>query len=53
MAASQTIKIEATFPDDLRKQLENLKVGSRATVKGEYSSFSDGTISLNRCWLVP
>ena len=23
------------------------------TVKGEFSSFSDGTISLNRCWLVP
>ena len=48
-----TVKIKATFSDDLRKQLEDLKVGSRVTVKGEFSSFSDGTISLNRCGLVP
>jgi len=47
------LKVKATWPFDSRKQLDNLKVGSRVTVKGEYGGFSDGVISLNRCWLVP
>lgn len=47
------IKIKANWSPDAKKQLENLKAGSRVTVKGEYSNFSDGTIYLNRCWLAP
>ena len=47
------IKIKATWPFESRKQLENLKAGQRVTIKGEYSSFADGTIYINRCWLVP
>jgi hypothetical protein len=51
--SKETIKVKATWPFDSRKQLNDVKVGQRVTVKGEYSSFSDGTIYVNRCWLVP
>jgi hypothetical protein len=45
--------VKATFPADLKSQLDNAKVGGRATVKGEFSSVSGNEISVNRCWLVP
>jgi hypothetical protein len=47
------VKIKATLPADYVKQLAGVKVGDRVTIKGEYSSSSDGTIYLNRCWVVP
>lgn len=52
-AAGQKLKIKATWPFDSRSQLKDLKPGDRVKVKGEYSSVGDGTIYLNRCWLVP
>jgi predicted Zn finger-like uncharacterized protein len=48
-----TISIEATFPADYVKEIENISPGARVTVKGEFGSFSDGVITLNRCWLSP
>ena len=45
--------VKATFPADLRSQLDNVKIDGRATVKGEFSGVMENEISLNRCWLVP
>ena len=47
------ITVKATFPPDLKSQLDNVKVGSRVTVKGEFGSVTDDEVSVNRCWLVP
>jgi hypothetical protein len=57
--AGSTLKpkllIKATFPNEFRSQIANVaaKPGSRVNVKGEFSTFANGEISLNRCWIVP
>jgi predicted Zn finger-like uncharacterized protein len=47
--------IKATFPAEFRNQIAGFaaKPGGRVSVKGEFSTFTDGEISLNRCWIVP
>ena len=47
-------KIKVTLPFDARKQIATMKPGDPIkTIKGEYSSSSDGVIYINRAWIVP
>jgi len=50
-----TFTVRATFPAEFRSRLAaySLKPGGRVDVKGEFSTYSDNELSLNRCWLVP
>src|SRR5262249_29769302 len=49
----QTVKVVAAYPAEWKDRFARLKPGDRLKVKGECSGHFSGTVSINRCWLVP
>ncbi|HEY1188126.1 MAG TPA: MJ0042-type zinc finger domain-containing protein [Gemmata sp.] len=51
-AGTARIKVVVPIDDNFKKQIANLKIGDRVTIKGEYISSYENTINIHGAWIV-
>lgn len=52
-AGSKPVRLVVAYPAAWKDEYARKKVGDTITVSGEYSSYADGTITINNGWLIP